>query len=180
MLLFRNDYEMLLALDTDIDRNRGATIEKINLLPLTTLQVCASTLKCLWNCLTQSAKTVWQTELRWTCCWSEVILHVNCFFPFRVRHDIFSNWSLHCAIDSPPMYVRTRAQYVSRCKFLEKLYVVFLAYMYSTRRWFRRYTIVFYLFVCISFTILYYFPGWNFHLVLIIKMATSFTKWGTL
>ncbi|OAE22941.1 hypothetical protein AXG93_2997s1050 [Marchantia polymorpha subsp. ruderalis] len=33
-----NDYEMLLALDTDIDRNRGATIEKINLLPLTTLQ----------------------------------------------------------------------------------------------------------------------------------------------
>ncbi|KAG6545364.1 hypothetical protein Mapa_013213 [Marchantia paleacea] len=41
-----NDYEMLLALDTDIDRNRGASIEKINLLPLTTLQptdVCEDT-----------------------------------------------------------------------------------------------------------------------------------------
>ncbi|KAL3689630.1 hypothetical protein R1sor_015939 [Riccia sorocarpa] len=41
-----NDYEMLLALDADLDRNKGASIEKINLLPVTTLQptdVCEDT-----------------------------------------------------------------------------------------------------------------------------------------
>ncbi|KAL2631714.1 hypothetical protein R1flu_016400 [Riccia fluitans] len=41
-----NDYEMLLALDADLDRNRGASLEKINLLPVTTLQptdICEDT-----------------------------------------------------------------------------------------------------------------------------------------
>ena len=39
MSIFRNDYEMLLALDTDNDRHRGASWESISQLPVTTLAV---------------------------------------------------------------------------------------------------------------------------------------------
>jgi hypothetical protein len=39
MSIFRNDYEMLLALDTDNYRHRGASRERVSQLPVTTLIV---------------------------------------------------------------------------------------------------------------------------------------------
>jgi hypothetical protein len=42
LLHHRNDYEMLLALDTDNDAHRGASQESIGLLPVTTIAVCIS------------------------------------------------------------------------------------------------------------------------------------------
>lgn len=39
LFIYRNDYEMLLALDTDNDRHRGASRESIRQLPVMTILV---------------------------------------------------------------------------------------------------------------------------------------------